>query len=268
MPPPVKPPPALFRELLAASPAERQKLLADKSENSRRVITSKLREYEPLSPGERELRLRTLDLTWHLMQLLRMAPSNRTARLAALPERDRTLVEDRLKVWDSWPPELRKEVLQNTTALGVWVNAEIKPGLSAPMVPDERREQLRASVRALFELTDREKEGILRDFTDTQRAEIRKAILLFGAMPKEQRDLCVRGLTKFASLTPEERQQFIKNCQEWQAMSPTEREAWRRVVQMLRSRPPLPSGVSPSGGPPLPPLRPKPIQTPGFATNG
>src|SRR5687768_15744779 len=53
------------------------------------------------------LRLRTLELRWHLLPLLSAAPSNRVVRIQAVPERDRPLIEERLRLWDRLPPELQ-----------------------------------------------------------------------------------------------------------------------------------------------------------------
>ena len=49
-----------------------------------------------------------LQLRCDLIPLMHLLPTNRTARLAAIPEDDRKLVEDRLREWDILPPDLRK----------------------------------------------------------------------------------------------------------------------------------------------------------------
>src|SRR5690349_2555439 len=55
--PPLKSPVALFRELLAMGPADREQYFAGKKPEQRQAIESKLKEYESLSADERELRL-------------------------------------------------------------------------------------------------------------------------------------------------------------------------------------------------------------------
>ena len=63
-----------WRELLNMSPAAREKALADRTEHRRKYLEERLREYQALSLGERETKLKQLDLTWHLDSLMRTAP--------------------------------------------------------------------------------------------------------------------------------------------------------------------------------------------------
>src|SRR5712691_3172573 len=55
--PPAPAPQPDFRQLLAMSPPEREKALASRSEAHQQVLRDKIREYEALSPVEREARL-------------------------------------------------------------------------------------------------------------------------------------------------------------------------------------------------------------------
>jgi len=247
MPPAAKPPTELFRRLLQATPAEREQLLAAKPAPARQVILNGLREYEALSPAERELRLHTLELGWYLDPLLRLGPSNRLDRLAALPEGFRAEVEDRLQHWDQLPAELQKQllayrpaILPGRSAVG---RAALEPG------PSLEQSELKQKIQRLFELNEQERTRVLSGFSDAQRAELTKAVLLFANLPKPQRDTCVEGLTRFATMSAQERREFIKNCDRWKTMSESEREVWRRLVaSQLRRAPP----------PPRPPSSPKP----------
>ncbi|HTG45686.1 MAG TPA: hypothetical protein VK633_14280, partial [Verrucomicrobiae bacterium] len=78
-----------FRQLLVALPAEQAVMLASKPLSIRVVLQQKLEEYRALPPAECELRLHALDLRGYLTALMRLPATNRTTRLAAIPEKDR-----------------------------------------------------------------------------------------------------------------------------------------------------------------------------------
>jgi hypothetical protein len=260
MPPAARPPTELFRQLLRATPPERDQLLATKPPAARQVILNGVREYEALSPGERELRLHTLELGWYLDPLLRLGSTNRLDRLAAVPETYRAEIEERLQHWDQLPPELQQQLLAHRPAL--------LPG-RGPLDPAASPEQseLKQRIQRLFELNDQERSRVLSGFSDAQRAELRKAVLLFANLPKAQRDTCVEGLTRFATMSAEERREFIRNCDRWKTMSESERAVWRRLVASQLRRPPLPPGATAPNQPPLPPRLPSAPRAPGMATN-
>ena len=77
---PGKSPVTLFRELLAVSTVERNRLLADRLPENRKRILAKVREYESLKPDVRELRLQVTELRWYLFPLMTIAPTTRTGR--------------------------------------------------------------------------------------------------------------------------------------------------------------------------------------------
>ena len=105
--PHLKSPVDLFRELLAMTPAERENYLTNRPPGIRDRILAKVREYEALDPNERELRLRATELRWYLLPLMHESPTNRAARLAAIPDDLRPLVKNRLQQWDILPPPLQ-----------------------------------------------------------------------------------------------------------------------------------------------------------------
>src|ERR1041385_1073152 len=82
---PGKSPVAAFRDLLNMDAAERTKALADRSEETRRRILAKIREYQSLRDDERELRLRVTELGYYLRPLMRTPATNRVAQLASIP---------------------------------------------------------------------------------------------------------------------------------------------------------------------------------------
>ncbi len=72
-----------FRHLLALPPPQREAALANKTPVVRQQILAKVNEYAALDPTERELRLRATELRWYLIPLMRAAPGDREAQLAA-----------------------------------------------------------------------------------------------------------------------------------------------------------------------------------------
>src|SRR5919198_2547183 len=106
-PPMPKPQVGYFRELLALSPGELDRALAGIAEPGRKRLQAKLQEYAALAPEEREARLRATELRGYLTPLMRTPSANRGAQLALIPEEYRTVVEERLKVWDTLTPEVQ-----------------------------------------------------------------------------------------------------------------------------------------------------------------
>src|SRR5207244_12016024 len=106
-----------LRRLIPMKSAERERTLAEKSEDQTKFIQAKLREYDTLAPQEREHRLRLLQLHWHLAPLMRLAPTERGERLALVPAEDRKIVVDRLAQWDRLPADIQKDVLSNLSVM-------------------------------------------------------------------------------------------------------------------------------------------------------
>ena len=109
----LKSPVSFVREMLAMTPGERRQVLSNRPPEIKNRILAKVREYESLKPDERELRLRATELQWYLQPLMNLAPTNREARLAMIPEDTRKLVEERLSRWDLLPPPMQEELLNN-----------------------------------------------------------------------------------------------------------------------------------------------------------
>src|SRR5690348_289355 len=66
-PPPLpvpKPPIQYFRELLALPSHDRDRLLAEKTPEQRKVLLEKIHEYESMDPDRRELTLKVTELRW------------------------------------------------------------------------------------------------------------------------------------------------------------------------------------------------------------
>ena len=272
-PPPLPPAPVNFRELLTNNTAEREAILAARSPEQRQILRRKLREYESLAPPERDARLCTLQLRLYLRPLMGEAISNRVERLAAVPDPERKLVEERLQFWDQLPPEVQREFLTNEWVLRYIFRPEMaRPGQSLPVpgalqqkiengvqgwnqLPEQKRQEILEHFKRLFELSENEKSKVLNEFSDSDRQRMRKTLQIFERLPRAQRDRCVNGFQRFAELTSQERQQFLNNAERWQSMSVKDRLAWQSLVSRISAPlPPLPGAAK---LPPLPPAQAK-----------
>jgi hypothetical protein len=262
-----------FRELLAMSAAAREENLAGRSEQVRVFVQGRLKEFEALSPGEREARLQTLQLRWLLPPLMRTPPDRRGARLESLRDTDRRLVEARLDEWDRLPADLQKKILDNETIVRVFFRSETnsaQPELTpAPTnqtpaqreklekdwarwhaLPKDDQDKILAQADRWFKLSPAEQERIIGVMSLAERRKMEITLKQFARLSQEQREICLRGFQKFAALTPEERAEFLSNAERWQSMSPEDRQIWRDLVKRLQPSPPLPRRF------PLPPPPP------------
>jgi hypothetical protein len=265
-----KSPVDLFRELLALTPAGRENYLTNHPPEIRNRILAKVREYEALDPDERELRLRATELRWYLPPLMRESPTNRDARLAAIPDDLRALVKTRLMLWDILPPPFQKEFFENERALRYFTHVDASNSPPMPPLPpdprwhhgprdsdlarrntlsEDQRQKITAQCNQFFELTPMEKKKTLNTLSDAERQQMEKTLETFGKLPPAQRLKCIRVFTEFAGMSAQEKQDFLKNAQRWSQMSPKERQTWRDLVTHVPEWPPLPPELMP----PLPP---------------
>ncbi len=273
--PHLKSPVDLFRELLAMTPVERESYLTNRPPGIRARILAKVREYEALDPNERELRLRATELRWYLLPLLHESPTNRAARLAAIPDDLQTLVKNRLRQWDILPPALKAEFLESERTLRYFTHVDPSNSPPLPPVPhhkprgpdlahwemlsEDQRQKVTAQFNRFFELTPAEKQKTLNTLSDAERQQMEKTLETFGKLPPAQRFKCIRAFTEFAGLSAAEKQDFLKNAQRWSQMSPKERQTWRDLVTHVPAWPPLPPALI------LPPV--PPLYHPALATN-
>jgi hypothetical protein len=261
-----------FRALITATPQEREKLLASKEPKLRQVLEDYALKYQALPAEQRELRLRNMELRYHVTALFRTALSNRTERLTLVPDRDRPLVEQRLKIWDQLTPEQREATLQNEriTREYIGVDPSRRTSLTGQasnqlvrieqqfvhwqMLPDARHARIQRTFKELFELTDEEQARERLQplpLNDEERKLMEQTLARFKQLSLSQRNTCVTNFGKFASLSPAERREFLVNAQEWQKMKPEDREAWRKLISKV---PPLPPSPHIYRRPPLPPI--------------
>jgi hypothetical protein len=257
--PTVQPPVTFFRQLLSMSPHERMNSLTNRTPEKRALILAKVREYQMLTPDERELRLRATELRWYLTSLFRIAPEARATRLAQVPEDLRDIVNARLAQWDDLPPSLQQEFLANDRALHSIAHVETTnnpPG-------DAEQQKIAEQFNQFFELTPDEKQQMLSTLSTDERAQMEKTLKSFDQLPAPQRTQCVRAFTKFAGMSAAERAEFLKNAESWSKLSPGERQTWRDLVTHVPQWPPLPPQLL---MPPMPPKIPTHAR-PVVATN-
>jgi hypothetical protein len=273
---------SFFRELLAMDPAGREQALTNRLPEVRKLIVAKVREYESLEPGEREMRLEVTELRWYLRPLMSAPATNRMTQLVMIPAPYRKLVEDRLQKWDSLPSDVQKDLLEHEATIRYLSEIEgrtdeqrrkaleaippagrtvLEQGIDKySSLPEDQRRKMLARFKEYFEFTAQEKQRALSTLPGPERGQIERTLRNFDNLPPDQREQCIRSLGKFAGLSLAERQQFLKSAERWKLLSPSERQVWRVLVRKLP--PPLP--------PPLPPLprslhQPPPI--PSVATN-
>ena len=257
--PPAKSPVDSFRELLAMKPAEREQALASKSESQKKVIQDRLNDFEALTLEQREARLQRMKLRWQLLPLLRTALDQRAPLLAAIPEADRKLIDERLQHWDKLPTDLQKEVLDNELMLGTIVPGIAarpgQPNIQTPalssatkqkmeenlkrwqQLPPDRQQKMYEQFRRLFDLNENSKN--LEALSQVERKEMEKSLQDFKNLPRSLQDQCVKSLRTFAGMSLDERVQFLKSAERWQKMSSAERQAWRDLVSKMPPMPPL-----------------------------
>lgn len=227
-----------FRTLLVMPATDRKEHLATRSAEVQKKLVEKIREYQALTPDERELRLKATELRWYLKPLMSSAATNRAAQLKAIPENMREMVATRIEQWDKIPPAAQQMILTNQNGPGYIAN--VRPASGPPLPTDTIRASFRRRFDRLLELTPLEKERILATLSDAERRQMEMTLESFGKLSHMQRRQCVTSFTKFAGMSPTEREEFLKNAQRWSDMSPAERQSWRELVSAAPKLPPFP----------------------------
>jgi hypothetical protein len=265
-PPPIpalKSPVDSFRTLLVMPAEERRQFLATRTTNVQERLVQKIREYQSLTPGERELRLKATELRWYLQPLMNMPATNRAAQLALVTENLREMVAARLEQWDRIPAPLQQLFLTNQQGAG-YLARVASPTNYPPLPTVVIHQKLVDRFNQLFDLTPREKEKVLATLSDAERRQMEKTLESYQKLSPAQRRQCLVSFQTFVGMNPAERQEFLKNAERWSQMTPAERQSWRELVS---AAPRLP--VPPIVSVPRPPL-PFPSRKPGPAvtTNG
>lgn len=261
-------PVALFRKLIAATPAEAETLLQDRTPEQRRIIQAKIEEYRILPPPVREWRLKATELRWYLQPLMERAPGERGSLLLTVPEADRPLVAARLQQWDLLPRSEQEALLNNELALRYVARPGHAPTPTTEQMarlpaqerarletavaqwqamPSDRRDELSQRFTQFFSLTQAEQGRTLELLTASERDQLRVTIDTFAVLPPDERARCLRALREFSQFSQEERVAFLSGAERWKRLSEAQRASWRALVNKL---PPLPPGLD---RPPLPP---------------
>jgi hypothetical protein len=239
-----------FRGLLGMSQAERDRALADKPADSKKILLAKVQEYKALPAEIREARLRQTQLRWELTTLMSLPSAERPAFIKEVPLEDRPLLED-FDRWQTLSPAGQKELLERlspdrhqdlTQALAQWES-----------VPETERQQRSAQFTQFFNLDPARQQSALTTFSDAERRTMEAALKTFAGLSEDQRKICIQSFQKFASMDAAERDEFLRNAARWEAMTAGERSLWRDLVQKFPPMPPLPPGYHPAEFPPLPP---------------
>jgi len=132
-------------------------------------------------------------------------------------------------------------------------------------LPESDRNKIEQRFHTFFELSTVEKSHALGSLSAPERKQIQKTLDSFGSLPPPQRLQCIRAFGQFANLPVDERQQFLKNAERWKLMPPEERKKWRDLVTRLAAQPPLPPGVGPAVTmPPVPTVNSRSLATNGL----
>lgn len=272
LPTPARPPVELFRELLNASPARREQLLASKSPAARDLIQKRIREFEALDPAQQDeagWQLRLAQFRYYLSSLIQLPPDRRDPFLKTAPTEDLSLLQERLRAWDALPEAARAEVLESDRHLHLFVRQTSSdparltsalaaaPPASRPAIEaqfkrwsnlsDSERSARTATFQQFFDLSDSERSRAVRRLPDSDRVAMEKTLERFARLPEADRLRCLQGFDKLANLPPDERDEFLRNATRWQAMTPQERSLWRHLV-LGTPPPPLPPIPSPASG--------------------
>jgi hypothetical protein len=274
-------PVAYFRGLLGMTPAERERVLADKSEEKRRQVLAKVREYEALPPEVREARLLQTELHWRLLVLLPLEPAERKARLQKISPMYQPMILTQLAQWDELPGDVRKALLEQESFLRTYVQwqghspaaqEDILAKLPAEQrarwteelnrwqaLPGSRRAEMNRAFRQFFYSTEEAQKETIQALSETERSQMEQALQSFASLPPVLQRQCVESFSKFAAMSTEDRNQFLQNAAKWEAMTAQERQLWQTLVNKL---PPMPPGFYQSKLPPMPPGWPAPPMPP------
>ena len=238
------------------TPADREQALAKKKPAARKVIEERLKEFDALSPDQRRARLRLMQLQEQLLPLLQAPASNRGQLLVFVSKEDQPLIEQRLRSWDKFSPEVQRLVLENemvmryfltgqaTTIAGLTTNAsKLPPAAGTNMLaqikkwreltPDQQRQAYDA-FNDLFGLPEKERDkvvGSLQSQTPVDHATVENFVKEFQKLPPAEREKRMLAFQKFSSMTAEQRARFLENAGRWQAMSEADREAFRTMLK-------------------------------------
>jgi hypothetical protein len=250
-----------FRELLALDLAEREEHLADKKGEQQDYLRELLNEFDALTPTQRELRLRLLELRYRLLPLLSIEPTERLEKFGKIPADQRQFIEAQLRFWDQMSERDRELALKEPDSWSFlpFLARQSAPDMTPPPLP-ERTRLLEAEIakwRALApEARERSARGLLRfleldasqqgrvldSVSAPQRGHLEQIAAAYRQLSPQKRRECLVAFARLAAIDEDERKLFWRKAARWEEMSPEQRAAWRSFTAQL---PPLPPGAGP-----------------------
>ena len=245
-------PVALFRELLAMSPAEQSDAIERRFPEKRAVITRKLDEYRALDPAILEQKLFVTEMHYFVVPLLNVPSESRRSSLGLMTANVRVIVSEKLKQWDQLPTRNRDEILANSKLLGWFLQDGVQPpmppmpvgnndsfSVRPPLPTPELQAQadLADRVNAILELPASDRSEFLEKVDPAARAQITDIVARLNQVPEVDRSKCVASFVRIALMAPDERRRFLASADAWVAIPDKSKRLWRNVVPEL---PPVP----------------------------
>ncbi len=268
---------AVFNKIVSLPETEREAAVSKlkiSSERHRKIVQAKVSEYAAMSEAERNRKLDALDFRWHLMPLMKATKADRVNRLASVPERFRTDIEQRLIGWDQLDDGVRADLLKNESffrylsSFGHGRQSRVALTNHMEKMPIGLREGLEGRLKnwrekprsdrrwmthqfhQFFDMPVAEQERTLRLLSSRERLRMEASLAQFKVMSRTQRELVIKSFDKLASKSQSDRATFFRNTERWNEMNEGERKKWRILVTQM---PPLPPGFGKQAAPPLPP---------------
>ena len=255
-----------FRQLLQASAEERAALLAEKTETSRARIQRGLIEFESLRPEARERRLELLEFRFYLLRSLERKDESLESKLAATPDRFRTVIRTRMEHWMLYPPQLQDQLLaynKNLARLEALRNSNDKQRkaiLSSVSelertrlekdfqgwvdLPESKREAVRRQIGAFFSIPKQDRLQAIKSLDADEQRQLTSIVRLLDGQTAEVRDRLIDGFLEFVQLSAIEKGEFVQGARRWRKMSDSEKAGWRALITKVESQgqtiPPLP----------------------------
>jgi len=214
--------------LMKTSPTNRAALLAALSEDDRKMVEARLKEWDKLpEPVKKDL----LDRRESIRLYIQMTSGSTISTNIHIPLR----------------PKIQEDLKKLQT------------------LSDPERQKLIDRFNQYFDFDPREREKVLRTLTSAEKDQIEKTLSKFEGLSRGQRAQCIRSFEQFANMNVAERQQFLKNAEHWIMMTPKKRQEWRDLVEKVFLTPTPPTFVN---VPKPPPPAPRPSAQPALTTNG
>ena len=269
---------AIFKKIVSLPESERVAAvnkLKISSERHRKIVQVKVSEYAAMSEAERNRKLDALDFRWHLMPLMKATKADRVNRLASIPERFRTDIEQRLIGWNQLDSGIRADLLKNESffrylsSFGHGRQSRVALTNHMEKMPTRLREALEGRLKnwrekpkqdrrrmthqfqQFFDMPVAEQERTLRLLSSRERIRMEASLAQFKVMSRTQRELAIKSFDKLASKSQSDRAIFFRNTERWKEMNEGERKKWRTLVTQMPPLPPLPPGFGKQAAPPL-----------------